>query len=76
MQRLRAHGISVEEFTFSSASVGRLAVTLYRLLRDRLLDLPDDDELISELSPAVLRDKCLLGVYRIDTERDRDTTTA
>ena len=66
MQRLRAHGISVEEFTFSSASVGRLAVTLYRLLRDRLLDLPDDDELISELSSVVLRENAP-GVYRIDT---------
>jgi hypothetical protein len=65
-QRLRARGISVEEFTFSSASVGHLAVTLYRLLRDRLLDLPDDDELTSELSSVVLRENAP-GVYRIDT---------
>jgi hypothetical protein len=41
-QRLRADGIPVEEFAFSSQSVGRLAVTLYRLLADRLLLLPDE----------------------------------
>ena len=65
-QRLRARGIRVEEFTFSSASVGRLALTLYRLLRDRLLDLPDDDDLVDELSSVVLREN-QPGSYRIDT---------
>lgn len=42
-QRLQDRGIKVEEFTFSSASVGRLASTLHLLLRDRALVLPDDD---------------------------------
>ncbi len=55
-----------EQFTFSSASVGRLALTLYRLLRDRGLDLPDDDELVAELSSVVLRES-QPGNYRIDT---------
>ena len=65
-QRLRSRGVSVEPFTFSSASVGRLALTLYRLLRDRLLDLPDDDDLTAELSSVVLRES-QPGSYRIDT---------
>lgn len=65
-QRLRANGVRVGEFTFSSASVGRLALCLYRLLRDRLLDLPDDDDLVDELSSVVLREN-QPGSYRIDT---------
>ena len=65
-QRLRGRGVTVEAFTFSSASVGHLALTLYRLLRDRLLDLPDDDELTAELSSVVLRES-QPGNYRIDT---------
>jgi hypothetical protein len=65
-QRLRSRRVRVEEFTFSSASVGRLALTMYRLLRDRLLDLPDDDELVAELSSVVLRES-QPGQYRIDT---------
>jgi hypothetical protein len=64
-QRLRSSGVAVEAFTFSSASVGRLAVTLHRLLRDRLLDLPDDEDLVAELSSVVLREN-QPGVYRID----------
>jgi hypothetical protein len=56
--------VSMEEFTFSSASVGRLASTLHLLLRNRRLALPDDPELLEELanvrlretSPGVIRD--------------------
>jgi len=65
-QRLRGHGVRVEEFVFSSASTGRLALTLYRLLRDRLLDLPDDEDLTAELASVVLREP-QPGTYRIDT---------
>jgi phage terminase large subunit-like protein len=64
-QRLRSAGIPVEEFTFSSQSVGRLAVTLYRLLADRLLLLPDDQELVDELVNVRLREPTP-GQYRID----------
>jgi hypothetical protein len=69
-QRLRADGIRVEEFTFSSQSVGRLAVTLFRLLRDRLLVLPADEALADELVNARLRETAP-GVYRIDHDADR-----
>jgi hypothetical protein len=69
-QRLRAAGIPVEEFTFSSQSVGRLAVTLYRLLADRLLLLPDDQELVDELVNVRLREAAP-GQYRIDHDPDK-----
>jgi phage FluMu gp28-like protein len=64
-QRLRTQGVSVEEFTFSSASVGRLAGTLHRLLRDGLVALPDDEELLDELAHVRLVEKSP-GVVRMD----------
>ena len=64
-QRLRASGVRVEEFAFSSQSVGRLAVTLFRLIRDRQLLLPADDALVDELVNARLRETAP-GVFRID----------
>ncbi len=64
-QRLRARGVRVEEFSFSSASVGRLALTLYRLLRDGAIDLPDEPELLEELSRVRLVETAP-GAYRID----------
>ena len=67
-QRLRTRGVRVEEFSFSSASVGRLALTLYRLLRDSAIDLPDDPELIEELSRVRLIETAP-GSYRIDHDR-------
>ena len=64
-QRLARQGVSVEEFTFSSQSVGRIALVLYRLLRDRQIALPDDDALLTELARVQLRETAP-GVYRMD----------
>lgn len=64
-QRLGARGLAVEEFVFSSTSVGRLAVTLYRLLRERALALPDDELLVDELSNVRLR-QTGPGTFRLD----------
>jgi len=64
-QRLRAAGVRCEEFVFSSGSIGKLALTLYRLLREHLLDLPDDPELVDELVNVQLRETSP-GVYRLD----------
>lgn len=64
-QRIRARGISVEEFAFSPSSVGRLASSLHLLLRDRALALPDDEELLDELANVRLRESSP-GVFRID----------
>lgn len=65
IQRLRARGVRVEEFTFNQASIGRLALTLWSLLRDARLDLPDDEELVAELAAVQLRETSP-GVYRMD----------
>ena len=64
-QRLRAAGVSVKEFTFSASSNAKLALTLHRLLRDRNLALPDDEELLAELANVRLRETSP-GVYRLD----------
>lgn len=65
-QRLRTHrGVQVEEFRFSSASVGELATTLYLLLRAHSLALPDDEGLLNELLNVRLRETAP-NVYRLD----------
>ncbi len=64
-QRLRSAGVRVEEFTFSAQSVGRLALTLHRLLAERLVALPDDAELLEELANVRLRETSP-GNYRLD----------
>jgi hypothetical protein len=69
-QRLKARGVRVEPFTFSQQHIGRLAVTLFRLLRDRLLDLPDDDALVDEIAAVRLRETAP-GAYRIDHDSNR-----
>lgn len=66
VQRVRAKGVSVREYSFSVANIGRLAQVLYRLLRDAALDLDgDDEELISELSRARLVE-VQPNVFRLD----------
>jgi hypothetical protein len=69
-QRLRAKSVRVVEHTFTQASTGRLAVTLFRLLRGHLLDLPDDDALVDELVNVQLREVSP-GSYRIDHQSGR-----
>ncbi len=64
-QRLRSAGVRVQEFTFSAQSVGRLALTLHRLLAERLVALPDDAELLEELANVRLRETSP-GAYRLD----------
>jgi phage terminase large subunit-like protein len=64
-QRLKARRVRTEEFTFSTANIGRLAVTTFRLLRDHLFDLPDDEALVDELVNVQLREVGP-GSYRLD----------
>ncbi len=68
-QALRRRGVKVVDFTFSQSSNGRLAVTLYRLLKDGLLDLPADDDLTDELAAVRLIERSP-GVYRLDHDDD------
>jgi phage terminase large subunit-like protein len=70
VQRLQSRGVVAEEFTFSSASVGKLASTLHILLRNRALALPDDPELIDELQNVRLRETSP-GVIRMDHDPGR-----
>jgi phage terminase large subunit-like protein len=70
VQRLKARGVSIVEYPFSSASVGKLANTLHVLLRDRLLALPDDRELLDELANVRLRETSP-GVLRMDHDPGR-----
>lgn len=64
-QRLRDRGVSVEEWSFTAQSVGRLGANLHLLLRDHRLALPDDRELLDELMTVRLRESAP-GVYRLD----------
>jgi phage terminase large subunit-like protein len=64
-QRLRSRGVSVLQFSFSSSSISRLAVTMFGLLRDHCLDLPDIDSLVAEIANVRLRETGP-GVVRMD----------
>jgi hypothetical protein len=69
-QRLRERGVFVDEFTFSQQSVGRLALTLHNLIKNHALAIPDDPDLINELSNVRLRETSP-GVYRMDHDSDK-----
>lgn len=68
LQRLRARGVRASEFTFSAQSVGRVANALHLALRNRLILLPDDQDLRSELGRVRLRESAP-GVVRLDHDR-------
>jgi hypothetical protein len=69
-QEARQAGVTVHEFAFTAASVGRLALALHQALRNHRIMLPDDDMLTDELTSARLR-KNTLGVYRLDHDAGR-----
>jgi phage terminase large subunit-like protein len=65
LQRLRSKGVRASEFTFSAQSVGRVANALHLALRNRLLLLPDDPDLLAELGRVRLRE-ISPGAVRLD----------
>jgi phage FluMu gp28-like protein len=67
-QRLKRKGITVEEFTFSPASVAKLASILLQLIREHAVALPDDADLLGELRNLRLRESSP-GVFRLDHDR-------
>ncbi len=69
-QRLKRRRISVEDYTFSAPSVGRLATTVYLLLREHRLALPQDAQLLDEPANVRLRETSP-GVYRMDHDPDK-----
>ena len=65
LQRLHQRGARAEQFNFTSTSVGRVAQALHLALRNRILWLPKDDDLIAELAQVRLRET-QPGVVRLD----------
>jgi phage terminase large subunit-like protein len=65
IQRLQSRGVRAQEFVFSAQSVGRVAQALHLALRNRLIWLPRDDELLAELGTVRLRETAP-GVVRLD----------
>jgi phage terminase large subunit-like protein len=65
-QRLRPRGVAVEEYSFTAQRYAGMASTLFTLLRDRLLWLPDDEKLLDELATVRLREAGSTGLLRVD----------
>lgn len=70
VERLRRRGVRIDEFPFTAQSVGRIASTLYQLLHERALRLPDDEGLLDELRNVRLRETSP-GVLRLDHDSGR-----
>lgn len=64
MQRVRRAGVRIREHTFNQQSNARLATTLFRLVREGLLILPDDDVLLDEFLNVRLIERG--GMLRLD----------
>lgn len=73
LQRLRSRGVNSHEFVFSAQSVGRVANALHLALRNRLIWLPDDEDLRLELGRVQLRESSP-GVVRLDHSSGSMTT--
>jgi len=65
LQRIKARGVRASEFTFTAQSVGRVANALHLALRNRLILLPDDEDLLAELGRVRLRESSP-GAVRLD----------
>jgi hypothetical protein len=65
IQRLQAQGVRCEAFPFTTTSTGRIGQSLHLALRNRLLSLPNDDDLLSELGRVRLRETGI-GQARLD----------
>lgn len=64
-ERLRRAGVRADEYLFTTASVNRLARSLYGALRDRAIELPDDEDLVAELASVRLVERGP-GLVKID----------
>lgn len=69
-ERLKRKGLRTKEYQFTASSVGALGKSLYQLIRDRLLALPDDEGLLDELANVRLRETSP-GVFRLDHDPGR-----
>jgi phage terminase large subunit-like protein len=69
LQRIRGRSIPIQEFNFTTTSVGLLASTLIRAFRTRTLSLPVHAVMIDELSTIRIRENSA-GVARLDHDSD------
>jgi phage terminase large subunit-like protein len=66
LENLRGRRVRAEEFKFTAASNDKMTNTLHVMLRDGLIDLPDDERLLDELlSVRVVETR--LGGLKVDT---------
>lgn len=65
IQRLKSQGVSCAPFPFTSSSTGRIGQALHLALRNRLLWLPNDPDLLAELARVRLRETGI-GQARLD----------
>jgi phage terminase large subunit-like protein len=65
IQRLKAQGVLCLPFPFTVTSTGRIGQSLHLALRNHLIWLPNDEELLSELARVRLRETGI-GQARLD----------
>ncbi|MGD0748146.1 MAG: terminase large subunit [Acidimicrobiales bacterium] len=70
IQRLRARGCAVEEWSYTAGRYGQMASVLYALLRDGRIDLYPDDGLLDELRNVRL-EETVPGQLRIQHDVGR-----
>lgn len=68
IERLRARGVKITAWTFSSSSVGRLGAALHTALRDQRVQLYPDPDLMAELLTVKLKAGSTPGSVRLDHE--------
>jgi len=68
IQRMKDAGLQVKPVTFSAGTNSRRAQMLLRLVRDRCLDLPDDEALRKELLSLRLTEGTSPGVLKLTTD--------
>jgi hypothetical protein len=68
VQRLNGSGVRAREFAFTSTSVGQIGSALALALRNHQLQIPNDPDLLDELSRVRLRETSP-GVVRLDHDR-------
>jgi hypothetical protein len=71
-QSLVQQGIRAEAHQPTQQLNSKIALSLYRLLADRLMSLPNDQELAEELARIVLVESSP-GIYKLDIDRDEES---
>ena len=69
LQRLKSQGVRAEQFPFTTTSTGRIGQALHLALRNRLLWIPNDADLLAELARVRLRETGI-GTARLDHDSD------